>query len=231
MVLPLPRLTRILFGFWRGVGSGLVATAILGILVTFGPVIFHQLRFRLSPPSVSQTSGFGEILGQIEAEEAEREFVRRRAAELGAPDSYFSIVVPKIDAKARILPNVNAADPNVYMEALSQGVAHAAGSVFPGMSGATYLFAHSTDAPLNVARYNAVFYLLHELEVGDEIFVFFLDRLFVYKVTETLIVEPADVSWLAEAREGEERLILQTCWPPGTTFKRLLVIMKPIQMF
>lgn len=30
-----------------------------------------------------------------------------------------------------------------------------------------------------------------------------------------------------EAQNGEETLILQTCWPPGTTWKRLLVFAKP----
>jgi len=40
---------------------------------------------------------------------------------------------------------------------LQKGIAHAQGSVFPGMQGNIYLFAHSTDNWWNVGRYNAVF--------------------------------------------------------------------------
>lgn len=227
VVLSLPRLTRLFYFFLRGVGSGLVALAILGFFLTFGPIIREEVRFRFFPGKSQQTSGFGQVLEQIRAEEERKEFVLAKASELEAPDTYFSIVIPRISARAKVLPNVDAGDPNSYLPALKKGVAHAAGSVFPGILGATYLFAHSTDAPINIARYNAVFYLLREVEEGDEVFVFFLDEFYPYRVEEKLIVEPEDVSWLALAQEGEERLILQTCWPPGTTLKRLLLIAKP----
>ena len=49
---------------------------------------------------------------------------------------------------------------------------------------------------------------------------------FNYKVTESRIVDADDVSFITEAQSGEEQLILQTCWPPGTTWKRLLVFAK-----
>jgi len=46
------------------------------------------------------------------------------------------------------------------------------------MKGTIFLFAHSTDAPWNIIRYNAVFYLLRELDAGDGIIVFFLGKRF-----------------------------------------------------
>ena len=86
------------------------------------------------------------------------------------------------------------------------------------------MFAHSTDSPINIIRYNAIFYLLRELDRGDEIEVYFAGVKHRYIVTDKKIVEPTDVQYLTPTNnESKEQLILQTCWPPGTTLKRLLI--------
>jgi len=90
------------------------------------------------------------------------------------------------------------------------------------------LFAHSTDNFWNAGRYNAIFYLLKDLVPGDEVVVFYQNKRYDYIVSESKIVNPDDVSHIVDAQNaGEETLILQTCWPPGTTFQRLLVFAKP----
>ncbi len=128
-----------------------------------------------------------------------------------------------------MIANVQTTDSNVYYDALKNGIAHAAGTVFPGMQGTTFLFAHSTDSPLTVARWNAIFYLLRELEPGDEVYVFFMNRFYAYRVEEKKIVDSQDVSWITNAKDTPEQLVLQTCWPPGTSLKRLIVVAKPIK--
>jgi len=140
-------------------------------------------------------------------------------------DTNFSIVIPKIDANARIIPNIDASNYDDYMAALARGVVHAQGSVFPGMKGNIFLFAHSTDNFWNVGRYNAVFYLLKELETGDEINLFFGGKRFIYKVYDKKIVEGNEVQYLSAASDTQT-VTLMTCWPPGTTWKRLLVFAK-----
>ena len=105
-------------------------------------------------------------------------------------------------------------------------MAHALGTSFPGQPGVSYLFAHSTDTIFNVPRFNAVFYLLKDLEAGDRVVIFFNGRRFDYIVVERKITEPEDVSYFTMKTE-EQILVLQTCYPPGTTWKRLLVIAKP----
>ncbi|MDP3758274.1 MAG: hypothetical protein Q8Q86_01005, partial [Candidatus Daviesbacteria bacterium] len=75
----------------------------------------------------------------------------------------YGIVIEKINANARIVSNVNPANEREYLSALQQGVAEALGSTPPGQPGNLYLFSHSTDAPWNIVRFNAVFYLLREL--------------------------------------------------------------------
>jgi sortase A len=148
--------------------------------------------------------------------------------ELIPSDTDFSILIPKIGASAKIFPNVDPSDPNQFLPILLKGVAHAAGSVFPGMNGNIYLFAHSTDNFWDVGRYNAVFYLLKDLTKGDEVVIFYKNQRYNYIVQKTQIVDPSDVSYLVNSqKQNKQQLILQTCWPPGTTFQRLLVFASP----
>jgi sortase A len=141
---------------------------------------------------------------------------------LKAKDPNFSIVIPKIGANARVLANVSPVDERIYLAALRKGVAHAAGTSYPGERGHIFLFAHSTDYFWNIGTYNAIFYLLYKLEKGDEVNIFHRGARYVYRVVDTKIVDPSKVEYLTR-KTNKEFLTLQTCWPPGTTLKRLLV--------
>lgn len=143
-------------------------------------------------------------------------------------DPAFGIVIPKINVNTNVVADVNPAIKSEYMAALQTGVAHAKGTLKPGQRGTSFIFGHSTDGdPLNIASLNAQFYLLKELVAGDEVNVFFEGKRHTYRVSQTHIVDPTDVSLLQPQTE-KEKLVLQTCWPPGTTLKRLLVVAEPI---
>lgn len=137
-------------------------------------------------------------------------------------DPEFSIVVPKIAANSKVYANTNAANEKEYLDILEKGVAHTLGTAFPGEGGHIFLFAHSTDYFWNVGNYNAVFYLLYKLEKGDEVNLFYKGQRYVYKVIGSEVVDPSEVQYLTR-KTNREFLTLQTCWPPGTTLKRLLV--------
>ena len=210
----------------RTIGNFLVLGALFAIGFTFLPIISAYAKNTLdhlkgtkyeAVPAVSTSQSFGSLLG---GENTAKDKI------LIPPDPNFSIIVEKIGAKAPVIANVNAADKKTYDAALKKGVAHALGTSFPGQAGVSYLFAHSTDTIFNVPRFNAVFYLLKDLEVGDRVVVFFNGRRFDYIVTERKITAPEDVSYFTLKTE-EQILVLQTCYPPGTTWKRLLVIAKP----
>ena len=142
-------------------------------------------------------------------------------------DRSFGIWIEKIKINSVVFPNVDPADPKQYKPVLMQGVAHARGTAFPGEGqGNVYLFAHSTDTTLNIVRYNAVFFLLRKLEPGDKVVVRYRGQRFEYTIVEKLITEANDTRFLSKG-EGPEQLVLQTCWPPGTTWKRLLLLAKP----
>ncbi len=134
----------------------------------------------------------------------------------------FGIVIEKINANAKVIANVNPSNEKEYIKALQMGVAAAAGSTEPGKNGNLYLFSHSTDAPWNIVRYNAIFYLLRELEAGDRVIIFYQGRRYDYIVYDKIIAKPTDISFLTN-KYSQPVLTLQTCDPPGTLLHRLIV--------
>jgi LPXTG-site transpeptidase (sortase) family protein len=203
---------KFFYHFARSFGAGLIAFAIVGFIFSFWPILQVELNYRFFGKSVSQ-----EPTGNLPNSDAEA---------LGL-DPYFSIYIPKIDAKANVIPNVDAGNPVDYLAALKKGVAHAKGTNFPGQGKLIYLFSHSTDSPLDFARYNAIFYLLDQLKKGDVIIIYFMNQEYDYAVTNEYVTAANDTPWLKDDGSGE-KLILQTCDPPGTSWHRLLVVAQPI---
>jgi LPXTG-site transpeptidase (sortase) family protein len=144
------------------------------------------------------------------------------------PNTDFSIAIPKIAAVAPVIENVDPLNKNEYLKALKEGVAHAKGTALPGEEGNVYIFAHSTDAFYNVGKYNAVFYLLGKLVKNDEIFIYYKNQLIKYVVDQVKVVSPNDIQYMTK-NTVENTLTLQTCYPPGTTIDRLIVIAKQVE--
>lgn len=229
-VLLLPWFVRATYRFIRIAGAGILAFSILAFAFSFGPIVSQEVSYDL------KTVGLNTDKAKIDAEEnfgmqmaeANKILAVQKEAQSYGISSYFSIVIPKIDAASDIIANVDSSNEAEYKEALQKGVAHAKGTMFPSQGGTIFLFSHSTDSPVNVARYNAVFFLLRKLEKGDRIIIYFADKRYDYQVESKLITSPKDTSWLTDRGDGE-RLILQTCDPPGTNWNRLLVIATPVR--
>lgn len=137
----------------------------------------------------------------------------------------FSIVIPKINANTKIVPGVDPFDSKIYQQALTQGVAQASTSDTPDKGGNTFIFAHSAGNWYQANQYNAVFYLLNKLEKNDKIFIYYQNKKYTYLVQEIKFVKSNEVNYLTN-KLNTNQLTLMTCWPPGTTLKRLLVIAK-----
>ncbi|MFA6518931.1 MAG: sortase [Candidatus Shapirobacteria bacterium] len=142
------------------------------------------------------------------------------------PDDFW-IQIPKILANSRVIKNVSPFDKEEYLKVLESGaVAQADVSNLPGEGPGktTFIFAHSTNQGVGMARNNAVFYLLGELGQGDVVYVGFKGKIYIYQVNETRVVRANEVQYLSYTEPDKEMLILQTCWPIGTDWKRLLVM-------
>lgn len=128
-------------------------------------------------------------------------------------NSSYYIQIPKIKAVAKIVENVDPWDRKIYEKALMEGVAQAKGMK-------NFLFAHSSLPPWKMTRTNTPFLRLGELKNGDQIIIHKdgIDQ--TYVVVDKKEVWPNEVEVLLNSKDV---LILQTCTPLGTDWKRLLI--------
>lgn len=139
----------------------------------------------------------------------------------------FSIEIPSIQVFSPIIEGVDPFNPKDYLEKLKNGVAQAKGTSLPGENGTMYLFAHSSDVPWRITRYNTAFFKLPFVKNGDKIIIRKDRKEFDYKIYGQKTVWPSDVSYLTKPQGNI--LILQTCTPVGTSLQRLLVFARPIE--
>lgn len=199
----------------KRVGVSLLAVGVMFLTYIYLPVFVSELQYITHTNKVDEAA-------ILQAHDTAG--VQYEAKNLGL-DSHYSIYIPKLDVGSNILPNIDPSNEQEYIDALSKGIAHAKGTSFPGMGNNIFLFSHSTDTIFNVERFNAKFYLLNKLENKDKIIVYFSDKKYVYEVVDKKIIDPTDTSPMRAT--GEELLTLQTCYPPGTSLKRLIVYAKP----
>lgn len=204
----------------RFCGYFLILSSIAGISITFLPVAKATTSYYFNQAKGVQYTVEKPISKQLKEIELPSKLPK---VVINPVDRKFGIVIPKINANSKVVANVDAGNESEYRKALKEGVAHAAGTAYPGEIGNTFLFAHSAGNFWEVSQYNAVFFLLGELNPGDEIFVFFNGQRFDYQVTSKTIVDPDQVQFL-NTQTNFSQLTLQTCWPPGTALKRLLVL-------
>lgn len=136
------------------------------------------------------------------------------------------ITIPKINAQAPLIFNVDPWTESVYKKVLKSGVAHAEGTSLPGERGRSFIFAHSSGNPMELTNYNTVFLKLGNLKIGDDIEIKRDGKVYKYLVTQTKIVSPWEIEYLMDSKS--DGIIVQTCWPIGTSFKRLLVFAAPV---
>lgn len=218
------------FNFARLTSKVLIAGSLVLMLLTVGPMVALELQ------SLAQkiSNGFSTISSRADEGESAIQDTKPTPIPSANPDpeKQFQIIIPKIGVNSKVIANVDAGNEKDYDAALKKGIAHAAGTGLPGEENSqnktVFLFGHSTNGEWNIAKYNALFYALKDMVVDDTFSIWFWGREFHYKVTETKIVEANDVSFLTPQTD-KERIILQTCWPPGTSWKRFLVIAEPVR--
>jgi len=134
----------------------------------------------------------------------------------------FSIIIPKIFVNAPVKKNIDPANYQEYSQTLKTAVAHAKGSSLPDQTGNTYLFAHSSLLPWERTKYGPVFFLLPKLKKGDDIYIFYKEKKYHYKVGKIQIVSPDKTGFLY-TQTNTHLLTLQTCYPPGSNTQRLII--------
>ncbi len=214
----------------RRIGFALVAIALGGMLGPLSTQIRLESAYKVAQikQSVVATAAPPKRLLPSSVPLALQPLRDPDGKEIAPASQDFAIIVPKIGINAAVTANVDPAKPAAYQKALETSVAHASTSFTPDKNGTTYLFSHSTNYEWFVKDLNAVFYLLKNLEKGDSIVLVYKGNRYTYKLTDKKIVSPKDVSYLIP-EAGKKSLILQTCWPPGSTTERLLLFADLVQ--
>jgi sortase A len=181
-------------------GIALIALAVTIALATFWPVILEELGYTA------------------------RQVLPVQTAQITPLDTDFGIVIPKLGANAKVIPDVDPYNSRAYQIALTKGVAHAKGTGKPGQPGNVFLFSHSSVNFYEATRYNSIFYLLTKMEAGDEVNLYYQGTKYTYTVVTKQIVPATSVQYLKAMQKDRQTVTLMTCWPPGTTYKRLIVV-------
>jgi len=136
-------------------------------------------------------------------------------------DKEDSIEIPKIGVEAPIVFPENNSEED-FEKALKKGVLHYPQSALPGEEGVTIILGHSAPPNWPKIDYDWVFNNLNELNAGDEIYVYFNQSQYIYKVTEEFFLNPGE-----DVPQGltnsKHVLNLISCWPPGKDQKRIAV--------
>lgn len=138
----------------------------------------------------------------------------------GTPDT---LTIASLGIEAPVI-YIEERGETVYQEALQRGVVHYPGTALPGQAGNVYIFGHSSDFLWSKGDYKTVFALLPNIKMGDSISLSdAVGRVYVYKVTETHVVNPSEM-WVLDQYQNEKKLLtLQTSYPLGTALQRFIV--------
>ncbi len=147
---------------------------------------------------------------------------------INPPDT--RIVIPKIAQNIPIVfTGENARQKEDWellekeiQKGLQNGVVHYPGTAQPGETGNVFITGHSSYYAWDPGKYKDVFAPLHNLEVGDEYFVYHKGKKYNYIITERKIVPPSDTSVLDQDFTKKESTLM-TCTPIGTAKNRLIL--------
>jgi LPXTG-site transpeptidase (sortase) family protein len=193
-------------------GLFLIALALLFALFIYFPVITKEIGYSLKKPNANAT---------VVVSKGNTNVLKNDT--IVAADPQFSLIVPKIGANSKVVPDVDPYNSQIYQMALTKGVAHAKGTVYPGQVGNSFYFAHSSENFYEANLFNSVFYLLNKMVAGDLFYLVYKEEIYKYKVTEVKIVQPEAVSYLTGVTD-KKTATLMTCWPAGTDIQRLVVV-------
>ncbi len=133
-----------------------------------------------------------------------------------------SVEIPKIEITAPLV-FIDTDEKNAFDEALKNGVVHYYKSALPGEAGNSIILGHSAPSGWPKRYYEWVFSRLNELAEGDDIFVYYKNREYVYKVTNKYFLKPGEDVPNSNLTNSERVISLISCWPPGQNIKRIVV--------
>lgn len=191
--------------FWRVAGALCVVLPILFVVTFYAPLYSKRIDFDRVQNRSAINSQSSVTSATVPA------------------STEFGLIIPKINVNVPVVADVNGDVARVYFQKLKDGVAHFKDTAKPNQIGNTVIFGHSSAIPgITATPHAETFLLLDKLKKGDQIIVYYQGQPYIYAVDSVKsksddsldILEPTNISTLT----------LFTCWPPGTDFKRMVVV-------
>lgn len=190
------------------------------VFLTYGNVIYSEFWYML------KQIRFQEFVLYDSSAQKDSPFVRLFSAgkvNIEPPSNNFSIVIEKIGLTEPIQEDVLVSNEKKYLSALGNGIAHSSASHSPSDGpGTVFLVAHEPLSLIDKRSHSADFILLHRLEKGDNINVFYNGTRYIYSVLQKDVLPGWSVFPISRVTI-DPLLVLQTSDPPGTTMNRLVV--------
>lgn len=186
-------------------------------VVVMGPTIYTTLSYWIAGDAYTKDKSLPSNVGENPDDINNVLSLVEQQTDSRAIDS---IVIPKINVDAPIV--YSAKDTNAQiLEDLKSGVVHYPGTAMPGRVGNVFMTGHSSYYWWNGGQYNQVFALLHNLKAGDLVYLYYKGGKYVYRMKDSVVVNPSDVHVLDQTTTPT--LSLMTCTPIGTNLRRLIV--------
>lgn len=212
--------------------GGTFAVIFAGLFISMNAQSFAQIVTPYLDPverlTQTDTSDLNVMLPPVAADSREEGNLLAYLGNVGPPENW--IMIPKLNIKAPLMePSFDSLLREDWIgveediqEALEDGVVHYPGTARPGQAGNFFVTGHSSYYPWAAGEYKYIFARLHELEIGDEYWVYYGGDKHRYIVTGKKEVKPSDVTVLDQP-VNKRMGTLMTCTPVGTTLRRLIL--------
>lgn len=182
-----------------------------------------NVQYMLAPGTITTADTLGDAIRLLPLAEKVREEPLPSKA---------TLVIDSIGVRAPIVFDVPDDNDLIYSN-LEFGVVHYSNTPKPGEPGAAIVLGHSSAYPWYRGDYGAVFALLSKLKAGDRFYVQYEDnRSFVFEMTQSIIFNPFenDARLTTIENASGSTMILISCYPVGTNYKRIAVQAKLVQI-
>ncbi|HYE22812.1 MAG TPA: sortase [Verrucomicrobiae bacterium] len=188
---------------WKRLGLAVAPFLLLFVAINF-PYFLHQIKyFFRKPPMVFQDPNSFAAQEKIEPN---------------------TLIINSLGIKFPVV-YVDEINEDVFQDALQYGVVHYPDTALPGQFGNVYIFGHSSDYAWARGNYKTAFTLLPRIQKGTQIMISDSEgKPYIYKVIETKVVKPTDLSVLDQQNNSKKLLSLQTSYPLGTAISRFIVV-------
>jgi len=183
-----------------------IITAVIVFFVVLAafkaPIFYYQIKYLFESPKATQV-----------------------ASNSSQISSTPTLTIPKINVSTPVVFEPSIAEANVQ-KALESGVVHYGNTAEPGKPGNAVIFGHSSNDWDKPGNFKFIFVLLEKLGVGDTFTIDYKGTRYEYQIYDRKIVLATDISVVAPTADPTATLI--TCWPTGTSQKRLVVHAKQV---